>query len=184
MLCCLPDKEGRMQLARRSDRTEVVTINPLTKLQHVIEGITPDDKVARALADLERAREARREHETAQRRLIAKNIAMPDSVTSIEIAPVTARYEAAQRLVDQARVKLREALVQWAPQVRRQLAPHRAQAAAKIVAAVDQIETAYSTLGTADRYLMTWSLEPEPRLDQRDLKALRYSAEKIAASAG
>lgn len=146
-----------------------------------IRSMKPPHAVKRAREALDAARVVRDERQAELRAMIARND--NGSVTPRDIAPLEAAIRAAGEKVKAARGDLTAAIAEWAPGLHRMLAPHRAEAAAQIVEAVNVIEEALGIIGKCDGVTARWAIEPQVRIDVRDLRALRHSAERIAAAA-
>jgi hypothetical protein len=151
----------------------------LARVKRTIAAIKPPRPVQRALDGLEAAQNRRREAQVPVDRLIAANQERPNSVSPHQIQPLIEALDAAKAEVNRHQGIVRDAIDAWAPELQAELAPHRADAAREIVAALTVVSRAMATIAECDNFVARWTVEPHPRLVLHDLNALRQSAEKI-----
>lgn len=168
-------------------RTEVLDAAPSAPAFDTVETVLAAVRCPAALQAaqnaLDRARDRHAVAAATLRELLARR-STTNAVDAVELAEAGVAEEAAKASLRAAKGELRHAIENWTPALRRLLAPHRADAAARITAAVDTILEAITVIGATDRFVEKWAIEPHPPLQMHDLRSLRFSAERIAGFEG
>lgn len=155
----------------------------VTGVAATLSGIRKPGAVQSALHAVDEAREVHRLAAEKLRNLVSRRGTM-DGVDGPALVAAGAAEEAAKAALRARKGELRAAIESWTPALQRLLAPHRGAAAARIVAAVNEIEAALAIIGPCDSFLGRWAIEPHPQLQMHDLRALRHSAGRIAEVEG